>query len=163
MKIGSSYLYSNLYQTGLARGSVSGGASTIQRDTVTLSSEARRLLEHFRSMEFEDDKDQASESAPTSSFASGVSNGERNDTSAPAGSAASAVAGGGGASAGSDTASQIEEIRKKIKDLQDKVEHIMSSDMSPDQKQSAAAPYLQQIQELQQQLQSLMAGSPKNA
>ena len=39
----------------------------------------------------------------------------------------------------------------------DKVKHIMDSDLPPEQKQSAAAPYLQQISELQQQLQQLMS------
>ena len=37
------------------------------------------------------------------------------------------------------------------------VKHIMDSDLPPEQKQSAAAPYLQQISELQQQLQQLMS------
>ena len=38
----------------------------------------------------------------------------------------------------------------------DKVKNIMDSDLHPEQKQSAAAPFLQQIQELQQQLQEMM-------
>ncbi len=45
--------------------------------------------------------------------------------------------------------------------LMDKVKNIMDSDLPPEQKQSTAAPYLQQIQELQQQLQEMMAAGHK--
>ena len=43
-----------------------------------------------------------------------------------------------------------------IKDLMDKVKHIMGGHLHPEQKQSAAAPFMQQIQELQQQMQEIM-------
>lgn len=116
-----------------------------QGDTVTLSSEAKRLLEHFRNMRFEEDKN----------VSGGCDSGQAGAT--PRDSAVSMSGIGAGESGGSGTGSQVEDIEKRIKDLMDKVKHIMDSDLPPEQKQSAAAPYLQQIQELQQQLQELTA------
>jgi hypothetical protein len=68
-----------------------------------------------------------------------------------------------GAAGNSGSGSQVEDIEKRIKALMDKVKHIMDSDLPPEQKQSAAAPYLQQIQELQQQLQQLMTEQLQDA
>lgn len=130
-------------------------ARTGQGDTVTLSSEAKRLLEHFRTMQVtatDRETHVSSETAGTLSDARSES--VRRDARAER------FATTASASISSDSGSQIEDIRKRIKDLMDKVQHIMDSNLPPEQKQSTAAPYLQQIQELQQQLQQLSAGRP---
>jgi len=151
MRIDGAASLADMYLSGQTRGRGAGSSQTDQGDTVTLSSEAKRLLEHFRNMQFEKDK-----GAPTGSGQSaspGDSAGRVEEGATPDSSAGSVA--GAGSSGGSGTGSQVEDIRKRIKDLMDKVKHIMDSDLPPEQKQSAAAPYLQQIQELQQQLQEL--------
>lgn len=127
--------------------------SADQGDTVSLSSEAKRLLEYFRSKQVSAmDRDGLSETAAAAATSS------EKDTDGMSGTGVNGVAAGEntGAAAGSGSGSQVSDIEKRIKALMDKVKHIMDSDLPPEQKQSAAAPYLQQIQELQQQLQQLM-------
>ena len=151
MRIDGAASLADMYLSGQTRGRSAGSSHADQGDTVTLSSEAKRLLEHFRNMQFEKDK-----GAPIGSgqVASSDDSAGRVEEGASPESSAGSVA-GAGPSGGSGTGSQVEDIRKRIKDLMDKVKHIMDSDLPPEQKQSAAAPYLQQIQELQQQLQEL--------
>ena len=151
MRIDGAASLADMYLSGQTRGRGNGSSHADQGDTVTLSSEAKRLLEHFRNMQFEKDK-----GAPTGSgqsASSGDSAGRVEEGAAPESSAGPVA--GAGPSGSSGTGSQVEDIRKRIKDLMDKVKHIMDSDLPPEQKQSAATPYLQQIQELQQQLQEL--------
>ncbi|GAB6112665.1 FlxA-like family protein [Desulfomicrobium salsuginis] len=156
MRIDGAASIADMYLSGRTHTRAADTARTARGDTVTLSSEAKRLLEHFRTMQFEKDKD-ASAGSDSGQAASLAYSAGRVEEGAPAGSSAVSVAGAGaGASGGSGTGSQVEDIRKRIKDLMDKVKHIMDSDLPPEQKQTAAAPYLQQIQELQQQLQELM-------
>ena len=126
--------------------------SADQGDTVSLSSEAKRLLEYFRSKQVSAmDRDGLSESAAAAASI-------EKDTAGMPGTGVKGVSAdeSTGAAAASGAGSQVADIEKRIKALMDKVKHIMDSDLSPEQKQSAAAPYLQQIQELQQQLQQLM-------
>ena len=133
-------------------------ARTDRGDTVTLSSEAKRLLEHFRNMRFEEDTNVSGGSDSGRSGSTPRDSAGRMDEGATTEDSAVSKAGiGAGESGGSGAGSQVEDIEKRIKDLMDKVKHIMDSDLPPEQKQSAAAPYLQQIQELQQQLQELTA------
>lgn len=155
MKIDGTVSLASMYLANQIRGRSAESPGTQQGDTVTLSSEAKRLLEYFRGLRFEKDASDKSESATAGSLGDA-----RDDVSAGGAEVSAEEA---GASEGSGTASQIEDIRKRIKDLMDKVKHIMDGDMSPEQKHSAAAPYLQQIQELQQQLQELMAEGQKKA
>ena len=140
------------------RGRAPAGGGSGQGDTVTLSSEAKRLLEYFRTKQVEAmDRDEPGAAAPSDATTVGSTAVAKGCASRPEGGLPAAEA-GTGASGGSGTGSQAEDIRKRIKDLMDKVKHIMDSDLPPEQKQSTAAPYLQQIQELQQQLQEMMAG-----
>jgi hypothetical protein len=155
MKIDGSTSLASMYLANQIRGRSAESAGARQGDTVTLSSEAKRLLEYFRGLRFEKDAADKSESAAADSLGDA-----RDDVPARGAGVSAAEA---GAAEGSGTAGQIEDIRKRIKDLMDKVKHIMDGDMSPEQKHSAAAPYLQQIQELQQQLQELMALGQKKA
>ena len=145
-----------------AQGRASREARPSQGDTVTLSSEAKRLMEYFRNKEVHaTDREAASAAASVETSSKGLTGG------APAGTAAAtaatgaagavSTAQGSSSGSGSGSGSQVEDIKKRIKDLMDKVKHIMDSDLPPEQKQSAAAPYLQQISELQQQLQQLMS------
>lgn len=158
MRIDGAASLADMYLSGQTRGRSAGSSHADQGDTVTLSSEAKRLLEHFRNMQFEKEKS-ASAASDSGRTASLGDPGGPVEEGASAGSSAVSVDGAGaGASGGSGTGSQVEDIRKRIKDLMDKVKHIMDSDLPPEQKQSAAAPYLQQIQELQQQLQKLTTG-----
>ncbi|PKN43087.1 MAG: hypothetical protein CVU60_01645 [Deltaproteobacteria bacterium HGW-Deltaproteobacteria-18] len=122
-----------------------------QGDTVSLSSEAKRLLEYFRSKQVSAmDRDGLSETAAAAASM-------EKDTEGMSGTGVKGVSAdeSTGAAAASGAGSQVADIEKRIKALMDKVKHIMDSDLPPEQKQSAAAPYLQQIQELQQQLQQL--------
>ena len=147
MEIGGIYAIMDTRLAEQPRGRVPAGAGPGQGDTVTLSSEAKRLLEYFRTRQVQAmDRDEPDTAASANS--AGASRPEGGVPAAEAGT---------GTSGGSGTGSQAEDIRKRIKDLMDKVKHIMDSDLPPEQKQSAAAPYLQQIQELQQQLQEMMA------
>jgi hypothetical protein len=126
--------------------------SADQGDTVSLSSEAKRLLEYFRSKQVSAmDRDGLSESAAAAASI-------EKDTAGMPGTGVKGVSAdeSTGAAAASGAGSQVADIEKRIKALMDKVKHIMDSDLPPEQKQSTAAPYLQQIQELQQQLQQLM-------
>jgi len=148
MKVEGASSLADMYLATRTRGHSAGGTSASHGDTVSLSSEAKRLMEHFRAMRFEKD---------TSDTAGSTTGDSLEDASDGLSTAES------GTSEGSGTAGQVEDIRKRIKDLMDKVQQIMDGDMSPDQKQSAAAPYLQQIQQLQQQLQELMATGQKKA
>lgn len=155
MRIDGSASIADMYLSGRTNTRAADTARTARGDTVTLSSEAKRLLEHFRNMRFEKDGDAStgSDHGQTESLDDSAGRVEEGES---AGNSAVSVAGAcAGASGGSGTGSQVEDIRKRIKDLMDKVKHIMDSDLPPEQKQSAAAPYLQQIQELQQQLQEL--------
>jgi hypothetical protein len=127
-----------------------------QRDTVTLSAEAKRLMEYFRNKEVHATDREAASAAGSAEISS---EGLTDDVQ---GGAVSAVQGSSSRS-GSGSGSQVEDIKERIKDLMDKVKHIMDSDLPPEQKQSAAAPYLQQISELQQQLQQLMSAQQKKA
>ncbi|MGE4442543.1 MAG: FlxA-like family protein [Desulfomicrobium sp.] len=121
-----------------------------QGDTVSLSSEAKRLMEYFRNKEVHaTDREAESATASTETSPEGLAH-------ATQGGAVGAAQGASSGS-GSGSGSQVEDIKKRIKDLMDKVEHIMDGNLPPEQKQSAAAPYLQQISELQQQLQQLMS------
>jgi hypothetical protein len=139
------------------RGRVPARAGSGQGDTVTLSSEAKRLLEYFRTRQVRAmDRDEPGTAASSDAASSGPAGDAKGGASHLEGEVFAAGA-GTGTSGGSGTGSQAEDIRKRIKDLMDKVKHIMDSDLPPEQKQSAAAPYLQQIQELQQQLQEMMA------
>ncbi|SFJ54366.1 FlxA-like protein [Desulfomicrobium apsheronum] len=144
-----------------ARERVTGNKQASQGDTVSLSSEAKRLLEYFRSKQVNamdrDDTQGTSSAATTASVGKGAD-----------GTSSTSVKGvdageSSGAAGNSGSGSQVEDIEKRIKDLMDKVKHIMDSDLPPEQKQSAAAPYLQQIQELQQQLQQLMTEQLQDA
>ncbi|NCC05472.1 MAG: hypothetical protein EOM37_15875 [Proteobacteria bacterium] len=141
-----------------ARERVTGNKQASQGDTVSLSSEAKRLLEYFRSKQVNamdrDDTQGASSAASVGKGADGTS-----------GTSVKGVDAGesSGAAGNSGSGSQVEDIEKRIKALMDKVKHIMDSDLPPEQKQSAAAPYLQQIQELQQQLQQLMTEQLQDA
>lgn len=144
-----------------ARERVAGNKPASQGDTVSLSSEAKRLLEYFRSKQVNamdrDDTQGASSAATTASVSKGAD-----------GTSSTSVKGvnageSSGAAGNSGSGSQVEDIEKRIKALMDKVKHIMDSDLPPEQKQSAAAPYLQQIQELQQQLQQLMTQQLQDA
>ena len=157
MRIDGTVSIADMYLSGRTSARTADTARTARGDTVSLSSEAKRLLEHFRSMQFEKDKDAsaASDSGQTASL--GDSSGRVGEGATGGSSEVSGAGAGAGASGGSGTGSQVEDIRKRIKDLMDKVKHIMDSDLPPEQKQNAAAPYLQQIQELQQQLQELTA------
>lgn len=138
------------------RGRVPARAGSGQGDTVTLSSEAKRLLEYFRTRQVRAmDRDEPGTAASSDAASSGPAGDAKGASHLEGG--VSAAGAGTGTSGGSGTGSQVEDIRKRIKDLMDKVKHIMDSDLPPEQKQSAAAPYLQQIQELQQQLQEMMA------
>lgn len=158
MKIDETHSLVSTYFASQTRGRASGSAQASHGDTVTLSSEAKRLMEHFRTMRFEKDADAATETtSKTTGSASVASGDDADDGATTAGSGAAA-----GASGGSDAADQAEDLRKRIKDLMDKVKNIMTSDMSPEQKQNAAAPFLQQVQELQQQLQSLVTEQRKS-
>lgn len=157
MRIDGTASIADMYLSGRTSTRTADTVRTARGDTVSLSSEAKRLLEHFRSMQFEKDKDAsaASDSGQTASL--GDSSGRVEEGASAGNSEVSAAQSGAGASGGSGRGSQVEDIRKRIKDLMDKVKHIMDSDLPPEQKQSAAGPYLQQIQELQQQLQELTA------
>jgi hypothetical protein len=155
MKIDDTQSIASMYLASQTRSRTSGGSHASHGDTVTLSSEAKRLLEHFRAMRFEKDKD-AGDTSKVADSGSTTPSEDVDDGPAAADSSASA-----GASGGSDAAEQAEDLRKRIKDLMDKVKNIMNSDMSPEQKHSAAAPFLQQVQELQQQLQSLVTEQRK--
>jgi len=126
-----------------------------QGDTVTLSSEAKRLMEYFRTKEAHATERDAANAASAETGSEALAGNEQ-------GGAVSAVQGSSSGS-GSGSGSQVEDIKERIKDLMDKVKHIMDSDLPPEQKQSAAAPYLQQISELQQQLQQLMSEQQKKA
>ena len=126
-----------------------------QGDTVSLSSEAKRLLEYFRNKEVHATDREASAAASAQTSSEGLAA----DAKGGAVSSAQGASSGGGSGSGS----QVEDIKKRIKDLMDKVKHIMDSNLPPEQKQSAAAPYLQQISELQQQLQQLMSEQQKQA
>ena len=77
-----------------------------------------------------------------------LASGQLQDYSASMAGAVNAVQGASSGS-GSGSGSQVEDIKKRIKDLMDKVKHIMDSDLPPEQKQSAAAPYLQQGSDLE--------------
>ena len=133
-----------------------------QGDTVTLSSEAKRLMEYFRNKEVHaTDREAASAAASAENSSKGLAGdapaGAPGATAATVTTGAVSTAQGSSSGSGSGSGSQVEDIKKRIKDLMDKVKHIMDSDLPPEQKQSAAAPYLQQISELQQQLQQLMS------
>lgn len=133
-----------------------------QGDTVTLSSEAKRLMEYFRNKEVHaTDREAASAAASAETSSKGLAGdapaGAPGATAATVTTGAVSTAQGSSSGSGSGSGSQVEDIKKRIKDLMDKVKHIMDSDLPPEQKQSAAAPYLQQISELQQQLQQLMS------
>ena len=130
-----------------------------QGDTVTLSSEAKRLMEYFRNKEVHaTDREAANAAASAETSSKGLAGDAPAGTTAATGAAgAVSTAQGSSSGSGSGSGSQVEDIKKRIKDLMDKVKHIMDSDLPPEQKQSAAAPYLQQISELQQQLQQLMS------
>jgi hypothetical protein len=157
MRIDGSASLADMYLSGQTRGRGAGSSHSAQGDTVSISSEAKRLLEHFRNMQFDEDTDASAGSGSGQAGSQSGDSAERRDEVAVSGVSDASVA-GVGASGSSGTGSQVEDIRKRIKDLMDKVKHIMDSDLPPEQKQSAAAPYLQQIQELQQQLQELTAG-----
>lgn len=158
MRIDGAASLAEMYLSGRTRSRAAGVAGTEEGDKISLSSEAKRLLEHFRNMRFEKDGDASSGTSATRDEASAGERAENAEHGTTTGISDGQIAGAGsGASGGSGTGSQIEDIRKRIKDLMDKVKHIMDSDLPPEQKQSAAAPYLQQIQELQQQLQELTA------
>ncbi len=133
-----------------------------QGDTVTLSSEAKRLMEYFRNKEVHaTDREAANAAASAETSSKGLAGdapaGAPGATAATVTTGAVSTAQGSSSGSGSGSGSQVEDIKKRIKDLMDKVKHIMDSDFPPEQKQSAAAPYLQQISELQQQLQQLMS------
>lgn len=155
MRIDGAASIADMYLSGRTSTRAAETAHTARGDTVSLSSEAKRLLEHFRSMQFDKDKDASSASDSGQTASLGNSSGRVEEGVSAGNSEVSGVRAGVGASGGSGTGSQVEDIRKRIKDLMDKVKHIMDSELPPEQKQSAAAPYLQQIQELQQQLQEL--------
>lgn len=144
------------------QGRASREARPSQGDTVTLSSEAKRLMEYFRNKEVHaTDREAASAAASAETSSKGLAGdapaGASAATGATAATGAVSTAQGSSSGSGSGSGSQVEDIKKRIKDLMDKVKHIMDSDLPPEQKQSAAAPYLQQISELQQQLQQLMS------
>lgn len=156
MKIDGAASLADKYLSGQTIGRAAGNTRTAQGDTVTLSSEAKRLLEHFRTMQFEKDTDAPAGNASRQADSGVADSPGAVEVGRTTGNSGGSIT-GAGASGGSGTGSQVEDIRKRIKDLMDKVKNIMDSDLPPEQKQSAAAPYLQQIQELQQQLQEMMA------
>ncbi|AAS96608.1 FlxA-like family protein [Nitratidesulfovibrio vulgaris] len=143
-----------------------------QGDTVSISSEAKRLYERFRDLQTESAGTNSQGSASSDS-ASNTANGQtagdgKTDTvaSGPSGSSgasgnAEAAGNTGGTGSGEGLAKQIENIKKQIKELQNRVKQIMDSPLPAEQKQTVAAPYLQQIQELEQQLQQLEADAAK--
>ena len=150
MEIGGISAIMDTRPAGRLRGRAPAGGGSGQGDTVTLSSEAKRLLEYFRTRQVRAmDRDEPDTAASANSAGDTKCSPSRLEGGVPAAEAGTGTPGGSG------TGSQVEDIRKRIKDLMDKVKHIMDSDLPPEQKQSAAAPYLQQIQELQQQLQEL--------
>lgn len=143
-----------------------------QGDTVSISSEAKRLYERFRDLQTERSGTN-SQGSTSSDSALNTVNGQttgdgKTDTVASGSSGASgatgntgAAGGTGSAGSGDSIAKQIENIKKQIKELQNRVKQIMDSPLPAEQKQTVAAPYLQQIQELEQQLQQLEADAAK--
>lgn len=149
MEIGGTHSIMGIRTDYAAQGRALRDSPASQGDTVTLSSEAKRLMEYFRNKEVHaTDREAAGAAASAETSSEDLADDVQ-------GGAVSAVQGSSSGS-GSGSGSQVEDIKKRIKDLMDKVKHIMDSDLPPEQKQSAAAPYLQQISELQQQLQQLM-------
>ena len=156
MEIGGTHSIMGIRTDYAAQGRALRDTPANQGDTVTLSSEAKRLMEYFRNKEVHaTDRDAASAAASAATASEGSAGDVRG------GAVSSVQEASSGSGSGSD--SQVEDIKKRIKDLMDKVKHIMDSDLPPEQKQSAAAPYLQQISELQQQLQQLMSEQQKEA
>ena len=156
MEIGGTHSIMGIRTDYAAQGRALRDTPASQGDMVTLSSEAKRLMEYFRNKEvYATDREASSAAAPAQTSSEGLAA----DTKGGAVSSAQGVSSGSGSGSGS----QVEDIKKRIKDLMDKVKHIMDSNLPPEQKQSAAAPYLQQISELQQQLQQLMSEHQKKA
>ena len=156
MEVGGTHSIMGIRTNYAAQGRAPREIPASQGDTVTLSSEAKRLMEYFRNKEVHaTDREAANAAGSAETSSEGLADDAQGD-------AVSAVQGSSSGS-GSGSDSQVEDIEKRIKDLMDKVKHIMDSDLPPEQKQSAAAPYLQQISELQQQLQQLMSEQQKKA
>ncbi len=155
MKIDGAASFADMYLSGQTIGRAAGNTRTARGDTVTLSSEAKRLLEHFRTIQFEKDTDASAGNASRQEDSGVADSPGAVEVGRATGNSGGSIA-GAESSGGSGTGSQVDDIRKRIKDLMDKVKNIMDSDLPCEQKQSAAAPFLQQIQELQQQLQEMM-------
>ena len=68
---------------------------------------------------------------------------------------AARMGGGGGSGSESESTDQVSKLEEAIKDLEAKVQGIMSGSATPETKQTQAQPYIQQISSLRQQLEQL--------
>lgn len=137
-------------------------SSASQGDTVTISSEAKRLAEYFRNVKTgAQEGTQSSQTDQSGTEGNGSPSTSQNSTTAIDAKKTEGTSGGSPLADG--TAQQIEDIKKRIKELKERVKQIMDGDLPDEQKQSVAAPYLQQIQQLEQQLQQLETDQAKQA
>lgn len=128
-------------------------SSTLSGDTVSFSSEAMQMLAQAQTKAAEEASQQQAKQNNGQDQPAGEENAAQGQGNAKGG-------GGGGDSAGG---SQTESIQAQIKALTAQVANIMSGPMPMEQKQTVSAPYQQQIQQLEQQLQQLLAEEAKNA
>lgn len=135
-------------------------SSTSNRDTVNISQEARDLLAKMLAEASGSGRNSTGKESknPNDSDMFGLSDEQKANVvgGLPTASeeAEKDVAGSGGSGGGGEE-DQVKDIKEKIEKLSAQIKSVMSSNVSPETRQTQAAPLQQQIAELEQQLAKL--------